>query len=138
MFLASILSFVMFHCQLCLNMKVLQRTIFDWPIMGKVGLFRVVLRLRGIKNCFQPRPKKFSLKSYMTPLYFLKLVFPKFDPLTVTGMVLSVNLGPKYQQFCLNIKIQQKKNFDWAMNGGDTIISLSLRLRGIEFSLVCV
>ncbi len=30
-----------------------------------------------------------------------------------------------------------KKNFfDWAMNGGETIVPLSLRLRGIEFSLV--
>jgi hypothetical protein len=26
--------------------------------------------------------------------------------------------------------------FDWAMNGGVTIVALSLRLRGIEFSLV--
>ena len=31
----------------------------------------------------------------MTPLYFLKIVFPKFDPLTVTGMALCVDLGPK-------------------------------------------
>jgi hypothetical protein len=29
-----------------------------------------------------------------------------------------------------------KKLFDWAMNGGDMIVPLSLRLRGIEFSLV--
>ncbi len=27
-------------------------------------------------------------KSYMTPFYLLKIVFPKFDPLTVTGMAL--------------------------------------------------
>jgi hypothetical protein len=47
----------------------------------------------------------------MTRLYLLKLVFPKFDPLTVTGMVLCVDLGPKCQNFIL----------------------LSLRL-GIEFS----
>ncbi len=42
------------------------------------------------------------LKSYMSPLYLLKIVFPKFDPLTVTGMVLCVDLGPKCQNlFCL-------------------------------------
>ncbi len=35
-----------------------------------------------------------------------------------------------------NIKILWKNFFDWAMNGGDTIILLSLRLGGIEFSLV--
>ncbi len=29
-----------------------------------------------------------------------------------------------------------KKIFDWAMNGGDLIVPRSLRLRGIEFSLV--
>jgi hypothetical protein len=28
----------------------------------------------------------------------------------------------------LNIKILYKNNFDWAMNGGDTIVPLSLRL----------
>ncbi len=32
----------------------------------------------------------------MTPLYLLKIVFPKFDPLTVTGMALCVDLGPKF------------------------------------------
>ncbi len=46
----------------------------------------------------------------------LKLVFPKFDPLTVTGMALRVDLGPKCQNLVL----------------------LSLRLSGIEFSLVSV
>ncbi len=54
---------------------------------------------------------------YMTPLYLLKIVFPKLDPLTVTGIALFVDLGPKCQ-FKLNS------------------IPLSLRLSGIEFSLV--
>jgi hypothetical protein len=41
-------------------------------------------------------------KSYVTPLYLLKIVFPKFDPLTVTGMALCVDLGSKCQNlFCL-------------------------------------
>jgi hypothetical protein len=49
----------------------------------------------------------------MTPFYLLKIVFPKFDLLTVTGMALCADLGPKCQIFIL----------------------LSLRLSGIEFSL---
>jgi hypothetical protein len=35
-----------------------------------------------------------------------------------------------------SIKILQKKNFDQAIIGGDTIFPLSLRLSGIRFSLV--
>jgi len=54
------------------------------------------LKTQGNINCFQTRQKNF-LKSYMTPLYFLKLVFIKFDPLTVTGIALCVDLGPKCQ-----------------------------------------
>jgi hypothetical protein len=37
------------------------------------------------------------LKSCMTFLYLLIIDFPKFDPLTTTGMALCVNLGPKCQ-----------------------------------------
>ncbi len=37
---------------------------------------------------------------------------------------------------CAEILRFVKKNFDWAMIGGDTIVPRSLRLRGIEFSLV--
>jgi hypothetical protein len=50
----------------------------------------------------------------MTPLYLLKIVYAKLDPVTVTGMALCVDLGPKCQNFIL----------------------LSLRQSGIEFSLV--
>ncbi len=35
-----------------------------------------------------------------------------------------------------NIKVLGKNLFDWAIIGVDTIFPLSLRLRGIEFSLV--
>jgi hypothetical protein len=35
--------------------------------------------------------------SFMKPLYEPILVFPKFDPLTASGMALCVNLGPKSQ-----------------------------------------
>ncbi len=44
-----------------------------------------------------------------------------------------------YYFFVIYVKIlrfYKKKIFDWPLNGGDTIIPLSLRLRGIEFSLV--
>jgi hypothetical protein len=57
-------------------------------------------RTTGNKNCFQPRPKNFFFStSYMTPLYLLKIVFPKFDQITVSGMAFSVNLGPKYKNY---------------------------------------
>ncbi len=39
-------------------------------------------------------------------------------------------------QLCKNIKILHKKFFDQAIIGEDTIFPLSLRLSGIEFSLV--
>ncbi len=57
----------------------------------------------GNEFFFKPRPKVFfCLKSLMTPLYFLKIVIPKFDPLTVTEMALCVDLGPKcHNLFCL-------------------------------------
>jgi hypothetical protein len=52
------------------------------------------LKTMGNKNCFQPKP--------MTPLYLLKIVFPKFDPLTVKGTALCIDLKPKCQNlFCL-------------------------------------
>jgi hypothetical protein len=35
--------------------------------------------------------------SFTNPLYEPILVFPKFDPFTVSGMALSVNLGSKCQ-----------------------------------------
>jgi hypothetical protein len=51
----------------------------------------------------------------MTPLYLLKIVFPKFDPLSVTGMAL-----------CVDVDVAKMSTF----------IQLSLRLSGIEFCLV--
>jgi hypothetical protein len=60
--------------------------------MGGGRIILRVLRLRGIKFFFKP----------MTHLYLLKIVFPKFDPLTVIGMALCVDLGPKcHILFCL-------------------------------------
>ncbi len=58
----------------------------------------VMCRLRGIRLVFNLGQKIVFSVSYMTPLYaFAKIVFPKFDPLTVTGMALCVDLGPKCQ-----------------------------------------
>jgi hypothetical protein len=34
----------------------------------------------------------------MTPLYLLIIVFPKFDPLTASGMALCLTLVPEYQK----------------------------------------
>ena len=69
------------------------------PFWGEVRFFRVVLRLRGIKIVFNLGKKIFFSTSYMTPLYLLKIVLPKFDPLTVSGMAFSVNLGLKCQNY---------------------------------------
>jgi hypothetical protein len=64
---------------------------------------------------FQDKPKKFLfLKSNMTLEYLLIINFPKFDPLKAAEMALCGNLGQKMSKF----------------------IPLSLRLSGIEFSLV--
>jgi hypothetical protein len=65
--------------------------------MGELRLFRVVLRLRRMKN-FQDSPKFFLFfKSYMTLKYLLIIDFPKFDPLTAAEMALCGNLAPKFQ-----------------------------------------
>ncbi len=79
-------------------LRFYKKKILIGPFWGEVRFFRVVLGLRGIKIVFNLGPKKFFFStSYMTPLYLLKKVFPKFDPLTASGMAFSVNLGPKYQ-----------------------------------------
>jgi hypothetical protein len=65
---------------------------------------------RNEKN-FQDRPKIFFFKSYMTLKYLVIIDFPKFEPLTAAEMWKS-----------------------WAKMS--KFIPLSLRLSGIEFSLV--
>jgi hypothetical protein len=67
------------------------------PLWGELRLFRVVLRLRGMKKNFKIGQKFFFFKSYMTLKYFLIIDFSKFDPLTAAEMDLCGNLGPKYQ-----------------------------------------
>ncbi len=65
------------------NIKVLQQTIFDWVIIGGCTIVTISLRL----NLDQLEILK---KSYMTPLYLIIVVFPKFDQLTATGMAICV------------------------------------------------
>jgi hypothetical protein len=70
--------------------------------LEEVRFFRVVLRLRRMKIIFEPGQKNLLFFSFMNPLYEAILVFPKFDPLTVPGMALCVDFGPKCQNlFCL-------------------------------------
>ena len=68
------------------------------PLWGELRLFRVVLRLRGMKKIFEIGQKNiFLFFLFMNPLHEPILVFPKFDPLTAPVMALCVNLGPKCQ-----------------------------------------
>jgi hypothetical protein len=67
--------------------------------MGEVGLFRIFLRLRGIKIVFN-LGQIFYFIFYR--IFAKNSFFPKFVPLSVTGMALCVDLGPKRQNlFCL-------------------------------------
>jgi hypothetical protein len=81
--------------------------------MGEVGLFRVVLRLRGMKIFFN-LGQIFFYESNMIPLYLLKLVFTQFDPLTVTGMVLCANLGPKCQNLFPLVSDYAESSLAWS------------------------
>ena len=68
------------------------------PLWGELRLFRVVLRLRGMKKNFKIGKKNFLFfKSYMTLKYLLIIDFPKFEPVTAAEMALCGNLGPKCQ-----------------------------------------
>ena len=68
------------------------------PLWGELRLFRVVLRLRGMKQIFELGQKNIFFNFlFMNSLHEPILVFPKFDPLTAPGMALCVNLGPKCQ-----------------------------------------
>jgi hypothetical protein len=56
------------------------------------------LKTKQNNKIFQDRPNfLFIFKSYLTLQYLLIINFPKYDPLTVAGMVLCVDLGPKCQ-----------------------------------------
>jgi hypothetical protein len=55
---------------------------------------------------------------------------------------LRILFGSEFEFFTISLLVLPKsydfvkKKLDWTINGGDTIVPLSLRLRGIEFSLV--
>jgi hypothetical protein len=86
-----------FDFEICIiSLFVYQKKNFIGPLLGEVRFFRVVLGLRGMKKNFELGQKNFFF-SFVTPLYLLKIVFPKFDPITAPGMALRVNLGPKCQ-----------------------------------------
>ncbi len=59
------------------------------------------LKTKGNKKFFM-LGQFFFFNSYMTPLYLLIIVFPKFYPLTATWMAVCADVGPKCQNlFCL-------------------------------------
>jgi hypothetical protein len=95
-FLASILNFVLFHCLLCQNIKILPNIFFDSASIGGGTIFPRSPRTRRNEKIFCGRSKKyFLIFSFMNPSYEQILVFSKFDLLTAPGMALFVDLGPK-------------------------------------------
>jgi hypothetical protein len=64
-FLASILNFVLFHCYLCQNNKILQKKFLIGPVLEEVRFFRVVLGLRGMKKIFELGQKNIFLFFYL-------------------------------------------------------------------------
>ncbi len=96
--MASILKFVIFLCKLCQNIKILQEKIFDWAIFGGGTIFpRSLKTTQNEKNSELGQKFFLIFFSFMNPLYEPIFVFPKFDPLTSSGMTLCVDLGPKCQ-----------------------------------------
>jgi hypothetical protein len=76
--------------------------IFDWASIGGGTIFLRNLKTTRNEKIFELGQKFFKFFSFMNPLYEPILVFQKFDPLTVSGMTLCVDLGPKCQKlFCL-------------------------------------
>jgi hypothetical protein len=64
-FLALILNFVLFPCQLCINNMILEKIFFDWTIMGGAAIIPRSLKTKRKKK-IQERPKKILfLKSYL-------------------------------------------------------------------------
>jgi hypothetical protein len=55
-FFAPILNNVLFHSQLCLNIKILKQKFFDWAIIGGGTIVPLSLKTKGNKKIFQARP----------------------------------------------------------------------------------
>jgi hypothetical protein len=65
-FLASILNFVLFHCKLCIKIRLWGNFVLIGPLWGDLRLFRVV-RLSGTKVFFKIDQIFFLfIKSYRT------------------------------------------------------------------------
>ena len=111
-FLASTLNFVLFHCQLCKNNKILGKNYVvqvylcqhNIPMQLQDWLYicRECNSLHGTSVC------TLSLKVHKNENFF------GFD-------------FEFHCQLCQNIKILQKKIFDWAIIGGGTIFPRSPR-----------
>ncbi len=101
--LASILKFVLFLYKFWQNIKILHKKFSDWASIGGGTIFPRSLKTTRNEKKFELGQKCFVLFfSFMNPLCGPILVFPKFDPLTASGMALCVDLGPKCQNlFCL-------------------------------------
>jgi hypothetical protein len=65
-FFASILNFVLFHCYICHNIKILQKKLFDWASIGGATIFPRSLRTTGNEKHFWASPKFFI---YLLTLY---------------------------------------------------------------------
>ncbi len=69
------------------NIKILPKKFLIGPLLGETTQNEKNLEL-GQKKCL-------LFFSFVNPLYETLPVFPKFNPITASGMALSVNLGPK-------------------------------------------
>ncbi len=102
---------------------MLKMTLFSW----------LVLNNRRIRKCMIGKIEPVSIFSPFLKYHnFMYLKGHKIEIFLVSILKFVLFL----YQLCQNIKILPKKIFDQAITGGDTIFPLSLRLSGIEFSLV--
>ncbi len=74
-FLTPILEFEFFLCYLCQNIKILQKKIFDWAIIGGGTIFLSSPRTMGNEKKFCARSKFFFI--------FSSIMDPKYDPILV-------------------------------------------------------
>jgi hypothetical protein len=74
---------------------VLLKFLFDWAIIGVGTIVPCSLKSKRSKNIFEDRPNFFFTHDPFIR-YLLIIIFPKFDPLTATGIA-CVDLGPKCQ-----------------------------------------
>ncbi len=86
------------HFQVCQNIKILQKKIFDWPIIGGGTIFPRSPRTTRNEKKFWARSKNFFFSSsVLDPKYDPILVFWKFNQLNAPGTTLCVALGSKCQ-----------------------------------------